>query len=100
MPNYWLPWIVGMPAGTLSLSLLTEFLISSPFPLLHNLFPLFSHLSYTFLLPSPVSPPETSLAICSLIFGGVFDRLPKLRGTNSMAMWRIRSGLHDMRERE
>mmetsp|Transcript_36441 Transcript_36441/g.50094 ORF Transcript_36441/g.50094 Transcript_36441/m.50094 type:complete len:168 (-) Transcript_36441:33-536(-) len=36
MPNYWLPWLVGMPA-------------------------------------------ETSLAICSLIFGGVFERLPKLR---------------------
>lgn len=36
MPNYWLPWIVGMPA-------------------------------------------EVSLAICSMIFGGVFERLPKLR---------------------
>jgi len=36
MPNYWLPWLVGMPA-------------------------------------------ETSLAICSMIFGGVFDRFPKLR---------------------
>ena len=36
MPNYWLPWLVGMPA-------------------------------------------ETSLAICSLIFGGVFERFPKLR---------------------
>jgi aminocarboxymuconate-semialdehyde decarboxylase len=36
MPEYWLPWLVGMPA-------------------------------------------ETSLAICSLIFGGVFERLPKLR---------------------
>jgi aminocarboxymuconate-semialdehyde decarboxylase len=36
MPNYWLPWLVGMPA-------------------------------------------ETSLAICSMIFGGVFERFPSLR---------------------
>jgi aminocarboxymuconate-semialdehyde decarboxylase len=36
MSEYWLPWLVGMPA-------------------------------------------ETSLAICSLIFGGVFERLPRLR---------------------
>jgi aminocarboxymuconate-semialdehyde decarboxylase len=36
MPEYWLPWLVGMPA-------------------------------------------ETSLAICSMIFGGVFERLKKLR---------------------
>lgn len=36
MPDYWLPWLVSMPA-------------------------------------------ETSLAICSMIFGGVFERLPKLR---------------------
>lgn len=36
MKQYWLPWLVGMPA-------------------------------------------ETSLAICSMIFGGVFERLPKLR---------------------
>lgn len=36
MPNYWLPWLVGMPA-------------------------------------------ETSRAICSMIFGGVFDRHPKLK---------------------
>ena len=36
MPQYWLPWLVGMPA-------------------------------------------ETSLAICSMIFGGVFERLPQLR---------------------
>jgi aminocarboxymuconate-semialdehyde decarboxylase len=36
MPQYWLPWLVGMPA-------------------------------------------ESSLAICSMIFGGVFERLPKLR---------------------
>lgn len=36
MPDYWLPWLVGMPA-------------------------------------------ETSLAICSMIFGGVFERLPTLR---------------------
>jgi len=36
MPNYWLPWLVGMPA-------------------------------------------ETSLAICSMIFGGVFERFPRLR---------------------
>jgi aminocarboxymuconate-semialdehyde decarboxylase len=36
MPNYWLPWLVGMPA-------------------------------------------ETSLAICAMIFGGVFERFPKLR---------------------
>jgi len=36
MPDYWLPWLVGMPA-------------------------------------------ETSLAICSMIFGGVLERLPDLR---------------------
>ena len=36
MPQYWLPWLVGMPA-------------------------------------------ETALAICSMIFGGVFERLPELR---------------------
>ena len=36
MPNYWLPWLVGMPA-------------------------------------------ESSLAICSMMFGGVFERFPKLR---------------------
>jgi aminocarboxymuconate-semialdehyde decarboxylase len=36
MPNYFLPWLVGMPA-------------------------------------------ETSLAICSMIFGGVLERLPRLR---------------------
>lgn len=36
MPDYWLPWLVGMPA-------------------------------------------ETSRAVCSLIFGGVFERLPTLR---------------------
>ena len=36
MPEYWLGWLVGMPA-------------------------------------------ETSLAICSMIFGGVFERFPKLR---------------------
>ncbi|MDQ7049119.1 MAG: amidohydrolase family protein [Enterobacterales bacterium] len=36
MPDYWLPWLVGMPA-------------------------------------------ETSLAICSTIFGGIFERLPKLK---------------------
>jgi len=36
MPNYWLPWLVGMPA-------------------------------------------ETSLAICSMMFGGVFERFPQLR---------------------
>ena len=36
MPQYWLPWLVGMPA-------------------------------------------EVSLAICSMIFGGVFERYPKLR---------------------
>lgn len=36
MPDYWLPWLVGMPA-------------------------------------------ESSRAICSLIFGGVLERLPKLR---------------------
>lgn len=36
MAEYWLPWLVGMPA-------------------------------------------ETSLAICSMIFGGVFERLPRLR---------------------
>ncbi len=36
MPDYWLPWLVGMPA-------------------------------------------ESSLAICSMIFGGIFERLPNLR---------------------
>lgn len=36
MPDYWLPWLVGMPA-------------------------------------------ETSRAICSMLFGGVFERLPELR---------------------
>ena len=36
MPDYWLPWLVGMPA-------------------------------------------ESSLAICSLIFGGVFEKFPKLK---------------------
>jgi len=36
MPDYWLPWLVGMPA-------------------------------------------ETSLAICSMIFGGVFEKLPQLK---------------------
>ena len=36
MPDYWLPWLVGMPA-------------------------------------------ETTLAICSMIFGGVFEELPNLR---------------------
>lgn len=36
MPDYWLPWLVGMPA-------------------------------------------ETSLAICSVLFGGVLERLPNLR---------------------
>lgn len=36
MTDYWLPWLVGMPA-------------------------------------------ESSLAICSMIFGGIFERLPKLR---------------------
>jgi len=36
MPEYWLPWLVGMPA-------------------------------------------ESSLAICSMMFGGVFERFPKLR---------------------
>ncbi len=36
MPQYWLPWLVGMPA-------------------------------------------ETSRALCSMIFGGVFERLPNLR---------------------
>ena len=36
MPDYWLPWLVGMPA-------------------------------------------ETSRAVCSMIFGGIFERLPDLR---------------------
>ncbi|MFB6305855.1 MAG: amidohydrolase family protein, partial [Flavobacteriales bacterium] len=36
MPDYWLPWLVGMPA-------------------------------------------ETSLAICSMIFGGLFEKLPDLK---------------------
>jgi len=58
MPNYWLPWLVGMPA-------------------------------------------EGALAICSLIFGGVFERLPKLRvcvahggGAFPFTIGRIEHGFH------
>jgi len=58
MPNYWLPWLVGMPA-------------------------------------------ETSLAICSMIFGGVFERFPKLRvafahggGAFPFTLGRIEHGFH------
>jgi aminocarboxymuconate-semialdehyde decarboxylase len=56
MPDYFLPWLVGMPA-------------------------------------------ETSLAICSMIFGGVFDRFPRLRvafahggGAFPMTLGRIEQG--------
>jgi aminocarboxymuconate-semialdehyde decarboxylase len=56
MQDYWLPWLVGMPA-------------------------------------------ETTRAICSLIFGGVFERFPKLRiafahggGTFHYTMGRIQHG--------
>ncbi len=58
MPDYWLPWLVGMPA-------------------------------------------ETSLAICSMIFGGVFERLPDLRvafahggGSFPSTLGRIEHGYH------
>ena len=58
MPEYWLPWLVGMPA-------------------------------------------ETSLAICSMIFGGVFERLKKLRvcfahggGTFPFSIGRIEHGFN------
>jgi aminocarboxymuconate-semialdehyde decarboxylase len=58
MPNYWLPWLVGMPA-------------------------------------------ETSLAICSMIFGGVFERFPKMRvafahggGAFPFTVGRIEHGFH------
>jgi aminocarboxymuconate-semialdehyde decarboxylase len=58
MPNYWLPWLVGMPA-------------------------------------------ETSLAICSMIFGGVFERFPNLRvafshggGAFPGTIGRIEHGFH------
>jgi aminocarboxymuconate-semialdehyde decarboxylase len=58
MQNYWLPWLVGMPA-------------------------------------------ETCLAICALIFGGVFERLPKLRvcfahggGAFPGTIGRIEQGYH------
>ena len=58
MPNYWLPWLVGMPA-------------------------------------------ETSLAICSMMFGGVFERFPKLRvafahggGAFPGTIGRIEHGFH------
>jgi len=57
MPDYWLPWLVGMPA-------------------------------------------ETSLAICSMIFGGVFERLADLRvcfahggGAFPITIGRIEHGL-------
>ncbi|MDX2003074.1 MAG: amidohydrolase family protein [Chitinophagales bacterium] len=58
MPDYWLPWLVGMPA-------------------------------------------ETSLAICSMIFGGVFERLPNLKvafahggGSFPGTIGRIEHGFH------
>jgi len=58
MPDYWLPWLVGMPA-------------------------------------------ETSLAICSMMFGGVFERFPKLRvafahggGAFPFTIGRIEHGFH------
>lgn len=58
MPDYWLPWLVGMPA-------------------------------------------ETARAICSMIFGGVFERLPKLRvafahggGSFPGTIGRIEHGFH------
>lgn len=58
MPDYWLPWLVGMPA-------------------------------------------ETSLAICSMIFGGVLERLPNLRvafahggGSFPGTIGRIEHGFH------
>lgn len=58
MPDYWLPWLVGMPA-------------------------------------------ELSLAICSMIFGGVFARLPNLRvafahggGSFPATIGRIEHGFH------
>ena len=58
MPDYWLPWLVGMPA-------------------------------------------ETSLAICSMIFGGIFERLPNLRvafahggGSFPGTIGRIEHGFH------
>ncbi|MFQ5628484.1 MAG: amidohydrolase family protein [bacterium] len=58
MQDYWLPWLVGMPA-------------------------------------------ETSLAICSMIFGGVFERLPNLRvafahggGAFPGTIGRIEHGFH------
>ncbi len=58
IPDYWLPWLVGMPA-------------------------------------------ETSLAICSMIFGGVFEKLPNLRvafahggGSFPATIGRIEHGFH------
>jgi aminocarboxymuconate-semialdehyde decarboxylase len=58
MPQYWLPWLVGMPA-------------------------------------------ESSLAICSMIFGGVFEKFPKLRvafahggGSFPMTIGRIEHGFN------
>ena len=58
MPDYWLPWLVGMPA-------------------------------------------ESSLAICSMIFGGVLERLPKLKiafahggGSFPATLGRIEHGFH------
>ena len=58
MSNYWLPWLVGMPA-------------------------------------------ETALAICSVIFGGVLERLPKLRiafahggGAFAFTIGRVEHGYH------
>ncbi len=58
MQDYWLPWLVGMPA-------------------------------------------ETSLAICSMIFGGVFERLPRLKvafahggGSFPATIGRIEHGFH------
>lgn len=58
MPQYWLPWLVGMPA-------------------------------------------ETALAICSMIFGGVLERVPRLRvafahggGAFPFTLGRIEHGFH------
>ena len=58
MPDYWLPWLVGMPT-------------------------------------------ETTLAICSMIFGGVLDRLPRLKisfahggGSFPFTLGRIDHGYH------
>ncbi len=51
MPDYWLPWLVGMPA-------------------------------------------ETSRAICSMIFGGIFERLPDLRVSFPGTIGRVEHGFN------